>query len=330
MASIRPPQAGLPAPPVRVADGVWQLLLPQPYHGPVYAYLIEDERLTLVDCGHGAYQELLVQALALTGHRLEELDLILYTHPHLDHAGGSLTSHPALGAVRCGSAWTLPPPAMAERFRALPAIHAREVPALGAVLTGPATAEFMAAYCGYSPPVPLDRVLADGDEVRLGRTRLVALATPGHSHDHLAFLDPERGICFCGDLILDSGPALDVYLDSDVDQFLASLERVAAIPGLTRLLPGHGRPLPPPPEAAGAAAARLQRRNRAILEFLGHGWAGVYEILLHVYRQIPARAPWLLISMLGQVVTQLDWLVRRGEVTVRASSEGRMYRSANF
>jgi len=59
--------------------------------GRVNAYLIEDSPLTLVDSGPNSAKALdeLEQALAARGHAVEDIELLVITHQHIDHSSGS-------------------------------------------------------------------------------------------------------------------------------------------------------------------------------------------------------------------------------------------------
>ncbi|MBE6910828.1 MAG: MBL fold metallo-hydrolase [Ruminococcaceae bacterium] len=81
------------------------------------------------------------------------------------------------------------------------------------------------------------RLLSDGDVVDLGGRRIEALHTPGHSPGHLCFWEPERGYLFTGDLVY-RGTLYADYPSTDPEAYLASLERIAALPA-RRLFPGH-------------------------------------------------------------------------------------------
>jgi glyoxylase-like metal-dependent hydrolase (beta-lactamase superfamily II) len=66
------------------------LPIPTPFMvGRVNVYLIEDEPLTLVDTGPNSGKALdeLETALAGHGRRVEDLELIVITHQHMDHEG---------------------------------------------------------------------------------------------------------------------------------------------------------------------------------------------------------------------------------------------------
>ena len=70
--------------------GIHRLAIPTPFMvGRVNAYLIEDSPLTLVDSGPNSAKALdeLEQALDARGHRIEDIELLVITHQHMDHFG---------------------------------------------------------------------------------------------------------------------------------------------------------------------------------------------------------------------------------------------------
>lgn len=90
--------------------------------------------------------------------------------------------------------------------------------------------------------------LADDDEVDLGGLRLRALATPGHTDEHLAFLlldgDRPLGVFTGGSLLVGSAARTDL-VDPDRVEELAraqyrSLRRLAALPDDVAVWPTHG------------------------------------------------------------------------------------------
>jgi glyoxylase-like metal-dependent hydrolase (beta-lactamase superfamily II) len=91
---------------------------------------------------------------------------------------------------------------------------------------------------------PTTRV-RDEQRVRLGGRDWEMIHTPGHTGDHLCLFDPESGTLLSGDHVLPtitphiSGltPAEDALAD-----FVAGLRRVAALEGVTTVLPAHGLP----------------------------------------------------------------------------------------
>ena len=70
--------------------GIHRLAIPTPFQvGRVNAYLIEDSPLTLIDSGPNSGKALdeLEQALAARGHAIEDIELLVITHQHIDHFG---------------------------------------------------------------------------------------------------------------------------------------------------------------------------------------------------------------------------------------------------
>lgn len=81
------------------------------------------------------------------------------------------------------------------------------------------------------------RILRDGDVIDLGGRRLEVLHTPGHSPGHMCFFERERGYLFTGDLVYKD-VLFAYYPSTDPEAYLASMERVAALP-VKRVFPGH-------------------------------------------------------------------------------------------
>jgi glyoxylase-like metal-dependent hydrolase (beta-lactamase superfamily II) len=72
------------------AAGVHRLAIPTPFAvGRVNVYLIEDEPLTLVDAGpnSGTSFDELQRGIEGLGHALEDIELVILTHQHIDHLG---------------------------------------------------------------------------------------------------------------------------------------------------------------------------------------------------------------------------------------------------
>lgn len=81
------------------------------------------------------------------------------------------------------------------------------------------------------------RLLGDGDTIDLGGRVIQALHTPGHSPGHLCFWEAERGYLFAGDLVYKD-TLFAYYPSTDPERYLASLEKIAALP-VQHVFPGH-------------------------------------------------------------------------------------------
>ncbi len=165
--------------------------------------------------------------------------------------------------------------------------------------------------------------LGDGDIVRVGTISLVALHTPGHAPDHLAYWMPDDRVLFTGDLILGQGSSMITYPEGDVAAYLRSLERVAALaPRL--LFPGHWDPV----SDAGSRIAeyrehRLARERQIVAELSEGGPGSGPELTERVYA-----------AELEAVPDGREQLLRAAEMTLRAHlrklvEEGRVREAGN-
>ena len=97
--------------------------------------------------------------------------------------------------------------------------------------------------------------LADGDAFSIGPWRFVSSAVPGHTVSHIAVHG--HGILFCGDTLFSLGCGR--MFEGTPAQMLASLDRLAALPGETEVCCGHEYTL------ANAAFARTVDPENAAL-----------------------------------------------------------------
>lgn len=81
------------------------------------------------------------------------------------------------------------------------------------------------------------RLLTDGDKIDLGGRVIEVLHTPGHSPGHMCFWEQETGYLFTGDLVYKD-TLLAYYPSTDPAAYLASLEKIAALPA-SRIFPAH-------------------------------------------------------------------------------------------
>ena len=98
----------------------------------------------------------------------------------------------------------------------------------------------VAAHPGDEYPVPIQRVLSDGDEIAFGKRSVRALHTPGHTPGGTCFLFGEHLIS--GDTLFPGGPG-NTWSDKEAfEQIIDSLKtKLFTLPDETRVYPGHGR-----------------------------------------------------------------------------------------
>lgn len=161
------------------------------FHRPRFdaAYLLVDEgRAAFIDCGTSHSVPQLLQGLRAAGLEPAQVDWLILTHVHLDHAGGA-------GAL------------MQHLPNARLVVHPRGATHMidPARLIAGATAVYgeaeMARSYGTIVPIPEARVdrAPEGHCVRLGSRELHCLDTPGHALHHLCVWDETSRSVFAGD-----------------------------------------------------------------------------------------------------------------------------------
>ncbi len=156
-----------------------------------------------------------------------------------------------------------------------------------------------------------DRVLADDETVVTDAGDLRAVATPGHAAGHLCFDLVGSGFLFSGDHVMAWSTSVVVPPDGRMADYMASLDRLAAI-GRRTYLPGHGGPVADGLARVTELKRHRQAREAAILSALAGGDLTVGEIVAAVYIGLdPALAGAAALS----VTAHADWLEERGLVT---------------
>jgi glyoxylase-like metal-dependent hydrolase (beta-lactamase superfamily II) len=153
--------------------------------------------------------------------------------------------------------------------------------------------------------------LADGDAIPTDAGALQAVATPGHSPDHLCFHWHDRAAVFVGDLFMGHGDTTVVSPpEGDLAAYLRSLDRVASLCATT-LYPAHGPALTDP----AAVVDRYRRHREQRIEQVVHalrqaGASRPGELLDAVYGA--ALDPVLRPAAAGSVQAILDYLSAQG------------------
>jgi glyoxylase-like metal-dependent hydrolase (beta-lactamase superfamily II) len=78
-------------------------------------------------------------------------------------------------------------------------------------------------------PCPANHALVDGDVIDLGDVAYEVMHLPGHSPDSIGLFDRAGGVLFSGDAVYD-GPLLDGFYDGYADEYVATMERLRALP----------------------------------------------------------------------------------------------------
>lgn len=141
--------------------------------------------------------------------------------------------------------------------------------------------------------IPVDHFIQDDELIALRgepSIQLRALHTPGHARGHLCFHDQARGVLLTGDNIVGLGSVLIDPPQGNMIDYLKSLERMRALPGLTILFGGHGPAMINPYPKIDEYLNHRREREARILEAFQSGIKEPSEIVAAVYTDVSPKA----------------------------------------
>lgn len=251
------------------------------------SYVVGRGRVAIIDPGPDDPDHVAALLAAVAG---ETVACIAVTHTHRDHSPGARLLKARTGApiVGCGP------------HRAARELAEGELPHLDA-----------SADREHRP----DRELADGETIADEGWTLTALATPGHTMNHLAFGLSEENALFSGDHVMAWSTSVVAPPDGSMRAYMASLERLRERPE-TLYWPGHGGPVRDPRRFVRGLIGHRRQREAAIRARLAMGERGVAGIVSGVYQGLDPR---LRGAAALSVFAHLEDLVERGIVRTHGS-----------
>jgi glyoxylase-like metal-dependent hydrolase (beta-lactamase superfamily II) len=270
-------QTGVPEQRERL---VTRVLAPNPspftYTG-TQVHLVGTTDLAIIDPGPDDPAHIAALVAAIAGR---PVTAIVVTHTHRDHSPATRPLAAITGAPIVGCA----PLALDD--------------------LGPrADASFDA---DYAP----DRVLADGESVSGEGWTLTAIATPGHTSNHLAFALPETKALFSGDHVMGWSTSIVSPPDGDMAAYMASLEKL--LPRDDRIYyPAHGEPVENPQRLVRGMLGHRKQREGQILRLLRASSETIPAMVARMYVGIDPR---LFPAAERSVLAHLIDLRQRGQV----------------
>lgn len=149
------------------------------------------------------------------------------------------------------------------------------------------------------------------------------LHMPGHCDDDIVLFNRSRGVLLCGDIVLR---AVNTWLGpprSNLEQYLETLEKLMALPGLTLILPAHGSPITDPYKRLNDAANHRRKRTVEVLTLIKQaGSDGVdFETLFTtIYPSLTLKERFI---ARGWVLLTLQYLIQKNRVnsqTIKAKT----------
>jgi glyoxylase-like metal-dependent hydrolase (beta-lactamase superfamily II) len=310
-------------------EGIHRLAIPTPFMvGRVNAYLIEDSPLTLVDSGPNSAKALdeLEQALAAHGHRVEDIELLVVSHQHIDHFGLAAILQRRSGAQVAALDEVAPFLAgygqeaelddlFAERLMLRHGIPPEVVTVLRAV----------SGFRAWGSAVEVTRPLADGSTVELRDRTLRVLHRPGHSPSDTVLVDESRSMMLAADHLIahiSSNPLLARPLGASSEAaydgprpqalltYIDSLEKTRAM-DLTLVLPGHGRPITDHVALIDERFRLHRRRAEKINRLIAAQPRTAHEVAQELWGNVAVTQAFLTLS---EVLGHVDLLLGDGAV----------------
>jgi glyoxylase-like metal-dependent hydrolase (beta-lactamase superfamily II) len=268
-----------------VAPGLRRILADNP--GPftfkgTLTYIVGRGEVAVIDPGPDDPRHVSAILEAVRG---ETVTHILVTHTHRDHSPAT----PRLKAVTGATVY-------AEGLhRPARPLHTGETARLDA---------------GGDQAFRPDVTLADGELLRGNGFTFEAVATPGHTANHMAYAFKEEDLLLSGDHVMGWSTTIVAPPDGAMSDYMASLHKLAGRPERI-YFPGHGGAIRNAPRFVEYLIRHRHCREASILHRLEKGPADIPTIVRAVYIGLDPR----LVNAAGlSVLAHLEDLVARGAV----------------
>jgi len=259
-----------------VEEGIARVLAHNPsaftYYG-TQTYLLGTDAVAVIDPGPDLPEHVEALVAAIGGRPVVA---ILCTHTHRDHSPASR--------------------ALAERTGA---------PIIGCA---PLAMEGTGLEAGFDADYSPDRVLADGEAIEIEGKPIVAVATPGHTSNHLCFA--HRGALFSGDHVMGWSTTVVIPPDGEMAAYMASLDKLRRRDDRI-YYPAHGPAIDNPQQYVRHLIGHRMQREKQILRLLGGRARDIPALVASAY---PGLDPRLIVAAGGSVFAHLLDLERRGLV----------------
>lgn len=306
------------------AAGITQLRIPTPFQvGRVNCYLLDDDPLTLVDSGPNSGKALdeLEHQLGALGRRIEDIELVVITHQHIDHLGlvdiVARRSGADVAAIDLLVDYVENFGDDADRddddAAALMLRHgiSEDVVAALRQVTG--------SFRAWGAKAHVTRPLRDGEVLALRDRELEVQLRPGHSPSDTLFWDERRRILIAADHLIahiSSNPLLSRPLDGSSERpqalvnYLRSLQRTRQLPAEI-VLSGHGEPITDHATLIERRFAMHQRRAEKLYGLIAERPRSGHDLAQAMWGDVAVTQAFLTLS---EVIGHVDLLVGAGHV----------------
>lgn len=173
------------------------------------------------------------------------------------------------------------------------------------------------ADAAFDPTYRPERVLTDGETLTGEGWTLTAIATPGHTSNHVCFALEETGAVFTGDHVMGWSTSVVSPPDGDMTAYLASLQKLHERTQDTVYYPAHGPEVTKPRQLVRGMIGHRRQREKQIQRQIEAGRTRITDMVPHMYKGVDER---LWPAAGRSVLAHLIDLEKRG-ITARREDE---------
>lgn len=308
---------------------IHKIILPTPYRiGDVNAFLVKGDTLSLFDVGPKMPEtyEALKWGIQQAGYSMNDVEQVILTHHHPDHAGwvdafphAKILGHPYVDHfLRKESSFLQYRDTFMREQLLLGGVPSDKIER---IITVPGEIDLFGT-------LPLTDFLKDGDEVP-GHPGLIAYYTPGHAQSHLIFVHEKSNSAIGGDLLLDKvtpNPLVEPPVDLSMNrpkyfvQYNESLKKLKQF-HLNKLYTGHGKDLENVNELIDMLLNKNHERAMQVLQLLDEPKT-VMDVTKQLYESIYKK---LLGLTLSKTIGYLDYLEENNFISVELHDKVNVY-----
>ena len=144
------------------------------------------------------------------------------------------------------------------------------------------------ADAAFDPDYAPDRVLRDGEQLTGPDWTLTAVATPGHTSNHLCYALEQSGALFTGDHVMAWSTSVVSPPDGDMAAYMASLQKLYDRDDKV-LYPAHGPAITKPKQLVRGMLGHRRSREAQILRLLGEAPQTIPDMVKTMYKGLDPR-----------------------------------------